>query len=197
MSKKILAGLILGLGFIASANANLLVNGSFESNILAPGGWAYLPSKAVAGWDGSNIELWRSKDGVSAADGFNFVELNAHPAAASFAIYQQFATVAGQNYDLSFFYRARANSDEAFSVSVGDLTATINDHTTSSWSFFSGTFKATSALSTLTFTSLTSGTVGNFLDGVSVTASPVAVPVPMTLGLMALALVGLRLRRRA
>ena len=195
MSKKILAGLALAFGLAASANANLLVNGSFESNILAPGGWTYLPASSVAGWDGSNIELWNAKDGVFAADGVNFAELNAHPAAASFSIYQQFATVAGQSYDLSFFYRARASSAEAFSVSVGDLAASLTDHTTAGWSYFAGTFKATAALSTITFTSLTSGTVGNFLDGVSVTASEV--PVPMTLGLMGLALAGLCLRRRA
>ncbi len=195
MSKKILAGLILGLSITASANANLLVNGSFESNIVSAGGWTYLPASSVAGWDGSNIELWNAYGGVVAADGVNFAELNAHPAAASFSIYQQFATVAGQSYDVSFFYRARASSAEAFSISVGDLAASLTDHTTASWSFFSGSFKATSALSTITFTSLTAGTVGNFLDGVSVTASDV--PVPMTLGLMGLALAALRLRRRA
>ena len=62
-----------------SASANLLVNGSFEDNEVAPNSWQVFNSSGVSGWDGSNIEIWNSYNNIDAADGSNFVELVVPP----------------------------------------------------------------------------------------------------------------------
>lgn len=164
-------GALVGLLFAVSANANLIVNGGFEDNNVAAGNWAYFSSASVNGWDGDNIEIWDNYGGVIAAEGSQYAELNAHPFDGSvFSIYQSFATVVGQTYDVSFLYRARVNSNEQFSFSAGSLAAILNDHVTTGWTQYTGSFVASNALSTITFTTYDTGTLGNFLDNVVVTA---------------------------
>jgi hypothetical protein len=161
-----LAGLLLAL----NAQANLIVNGGFEDNNVAAGNWAYFPSSSVNGWDGDNIEIWDSFGGVVAPEGTQHAELNAHPFDGTvFSIYQSFATVIGQTYDVSFFYSARESNNEQFSFSAGTLAALLNDHVVGSWKQYTGSFVATATTSTITFTSYDNSTVGNFLDDVVVT----------------------------
>ena len=163
-------GVVISL-LCLSANANLIVNGGFEDNDVAAGNWAYFSSAAVNGWDGDNIEIWDSFSGVAAPEGTQHAELNAHPFDGSvFSIYQSFATVIGQTYDVSFFYSARVDANEQFSFSVDTLSAILNDHVVGSWKQYTGSFVASSALSTITFTTFDAGTYGNFLDNVIVTA---------------------------
>lgn len=163
----VLAGLFLAFG----AQANLIVNGGFEDNNVAAGNWAYFPSSSVNGWEGDNIEIWDSFGGVVAPEGTQHAELNAHPFDGTvFSIYQSFATVIGQTYDVSFFYSARSSNSEQFSFSAGTLAALLNDHVVGSWKQYSGSFVATGTTSTITFTSYDNSTVGNFLDDVVVTA---------------------------
>lgn len=165
-----------GLGVMLSllcvgANANLIVNGGFEDNNVVAGNWAYFASANVNGWDGDNIEIWDSFGGVVAPEGTQHAELNAHPFDGGvFSIYQNFATVVGQTYNVSFFYRARVDGNEQFSFNVGPLAAVLNDHVASSWNQYTNSFVANSALTTITFTSSDTGTYGNFLDDVVVTA---------------------------
>lgn len=191
-----IAALVL---FGSTANAaNLIVNGGFEE----PGsvsGWIYTPSANVPGWGGDNIEIWESGfNGVTSFEGGQHAELNAHPNSNPYSIYQEFSTEIGQTYEISFAYRARANNSESFMVGVvnniNDIgtsnvyTATMDDHVTGQWSTFTDTFVATSTQSIIYFKTLTpTGTVGNFLDGVAVTA----VPIPAAAWLFASALVGL------
>lgn len=182
------------------ANANLIVNGGFEDNNVAAGNWAYFSSASVNGWDGDNIEIWDSFGGVVAPEGTQHAELNAHPFDGSvFSIFQNFATVVGQTYDVSFFYSARVNSNEQFSFSAGSLAALLNDHVVGSWKQYTGSFVASSTVSTITFTSYDAGTYGNFLDNVVVTAKAnVVESSPLVMLLIGLAgLVLIRRKNRA
>lgn len=151
------------------AQANLITNGSFEDNSVSKGNWSWFTAAQVNGWEGSNIEIWNNFGGVTAYDGNQFIELNAHGNnQGAWSIYQPFATVVGQRYQLSFVYRARASANEQFKVSVANLLQTINNSDKKNWTMFSGSFIAQSTTSVLTFTSLTNGTIGNFIDNVRV-----------------------------
>lgn len=162
-----------------ASHANLILNGSFEANNLPKNSWTVLNSSKVSGWQGSNIELWHHLYNVQAADGLNHAELNADGGnSGAWSIFQPFATVTGTRYDLSFAYRARASDNEAFRVTVADLNQIVDDHKTNSWSLFKTSFVATDTRTTLRFTSLNNGTVGNFLDDVKVLASPTLQAVP-------------------
>ncbi|SEA95525.1 DUF642 domain-containing protein [Alkalimonas amylolytica] len=182
-----------------SSQASLIVNGDFEGNPINPNSWTWKPSSQVAGWQGSNIEIWNSMNGVQAMVGNHFIELNAHGSnQGAWSIFQSFETLVGQSYELSFYYRARNGSNEQFDVTVADLSQTLNDHTNQGWSFFSSTFVANDTNTTLRFTSHNSGTIGNFLDGVSVIAQQgtAAVSAPATFGVFTAGLLALGLIRR-
>lgn len=173
MLKRVLTSLSLvaGLVLATSANANLVVNGSFEDNAVNYGGWQAFNASQVNGWEGSRIEIWNNLGGVQAQHGSNHIELNADPYnGAIFSIYQNLGTTIGQTYDVSFYYRARQNSNESFSFSVANLALILDQHTTGAWSKFEGSFVAGAGTSLLTFATLNNGTYGNFIDNVVVTA---------------------------
>ncbi len=206
--------LLLGAAFLfsfSSAQANLILNGGFEDSVVGNGNWKWFQSSDVNGWNGSNIEVWNNYGSVTAYEGKQHAELNAHPGNGSeFSIYQTFTTDIGSSYDLSFAYRARANSNEAFRVELVGTSALIDqliqDHIVGSWSSYANSFVANSAQTTLRFTTVTpkSHTVGNFLDAISVNTSKVhTVPelsaslAPVSLALLAgLMLMGFERRRK-
>lgn len=188
--------LVAGLVLAGSAQANLIVNGGFEDNAVANGGWNYFPSSSVNGWEGSNVEIWHNLFGIASSEGQQHAELNAHGSnSGNWSIFQNFATVVGQTYDVSFFYRARENNAEAFNFSVGTLNLLLTDHLVNSWTQFNNSFVATSALTQLRFTSTNTGTYGNLLDDIQVLARA-SVPEASTLMMFMMGMMGLVLARR-
>lgn len=201
---KLIGTICLSIALCSGAQANLISNGSFEDvgsytanpNYGSASTWQIYSS--LPDWNATqNVEIWNNNFIVPAYDGNRVLELNAHPGNAngSFSIFQEFSTVIGQAYELTFAGRKRQqNSDEAFSFSVGDLAGSVYNQSWGSWNEYSYSFIALSSLSTLTFTSLDGGTdtTGNIFDAVNVTA----VPEPEALALLLLGLAGIAATRR-
>lgn len=169
--------LILGLLTSAVASANLITNGGFEETDVGKNKWAWFTSDKVNGWQGSNIEIWDNYNRVTAFEGTQHAELNAHSSNGdAFSIFQTFSTQVGGLYDVSFAYSARSNSNEAFMFNLDSADKTqiwsslIDDHTVGQWSVFRTSFVAKDLETSIRFTSITpySSTVGNFLDDIVV-----------------------------
>ena len=189
------AALFAGLLLAGSAHANLIVNGGFEDNVVANGNWNWFPAASVNGWEGSNVEIWHNLFGIASAEGQQHAELNADGGnVGAWSIFQSFATVVGQSYDVAFSYRARESSD-LFNFAVGSINSNFTNNDTSQWKLFTSSFIASSNLTTLTFTSLNAGTLGNLIDDVKVNARA-SVPESSTLALFAIGLIGLGFVRR-
>lgn len=183
-----------------AAPVDLIVNGSFEDNLMTNGNWSILNS--LTGWSaGANGVELRNNIAGTALDGVNYVELDT---TANSSISQTLSTVAGQWYALSFNYSNRVNTavdTNGLSWSFGStagtaaaLPAVSGDH---SWTTFSTLVQATGSSTVLNFAALgKSDSVGTSLDKVALTT---AVPEPQTYALMLAGLVaiGFVSRRRA
>ena len=176
----ICGALALTLMVCKPAQANLIVNGSFEDTQIKTNSWRWFYASDVEGWNGSNIEIWNSFQKFDAYHGVQLAELNAHPSnGQAFSIFQSFDTQVGATYDVSFAYAARKNTNEAFTFDLFSgkadtlFSTLIDDHLVRQWSLFNTTFTATDTMTTIRFTSVTpyAGTVGNFLDDIKVVES--------------------------
>lgn len=189
--------------FSGTANANLIVNGSFEEPVVTnAGGWALFNPDAVEGWQSDKqIEIW-STYGLTSYDGEQHAELNADRS-GPWSIWQDVETSIGAWYRLSFAAASRTRGGESFSVSLGGAPIVLNQQEVSfepvleetvalqsrQWTVYSYGFKAEQSLTRLTFTSVTpNSTMGNLIDDVSL------VPAPSTLALSLLALFALAFR---
>jgi len=180
------------------ANANLLVNGSFEADAQAAGTWNIYPS--LTGWTGlNNIEL-RNNVAGQASDGVNFVELDTN---SNNSMYQSINTVLGQVYTLSFDYSGRegvaANSNpiKAFwgDEFLAQAKASGVGKSGNNWTTLTFDVIGTGGIVNLKFSAVgTSDSFGGSLDNVILTA----VPEPSTYGMMlaGLALIGFTAGRR-
>ncbi len=191
-----------------SANANLLTNPSFELGgfINEGGSTMVLPvaSTAITGWTISSDQLaWIDSGnpwGLSAQDGTRFLDLTAYPAGAPFGgISQTIATVAGEQYELSFYlgsYTSRWGGPPVeITASAGGASqsfAVTTISTSSTWTPFTMQFTAFAPTTTVSLTG-TAGFQYIGLDNVSVEGlggDPSGVPEPgtyavMTVGLLA------------
>jgi hypothetical protein len=203
----------LATTFASLSNASsLLVNGSFEDTYSTGAGVTALP-----GWTVSSGNIDLGSFGPSTPDGLNAIDLTGSYGGGAGAIYQDFETVAGSSYSLSFYFGANpqwqyadyANDSPIKSMSVlldgvelrlfsKDTTGWAIDYF--GWEQIALTFTATNNSTRLTFQSLNgaNGTVfGPALDGVVVTDATVSeVPVPGTLGLLGIGLAALGFVRR-
>ena len=151
MISGILKSVVLVSGLLISvvASANLITNGGFEETDVGKNKWAWFTADKINGWQGSNIEIWDNYNRVTAFEGTQHAELNAHSANGdAFSIFQTFSTQVGGLYYVSFAYSARSNSNEAFMFNLDSADKTpiwsslIEDHTVGQWSVFRTSFVA-------------------------------------------------------
>ncbi len=215
MKKIITLAALAAVSAGASAASNLIVDGSFEQlTQVGPNSWSLLGQAtltadegasgwkvtSVAGGPGSGLEV-RDNNVGKAQDGDRYIELDG---AENDKITQTIATVAGQSYDISFWFSDRtgvAGSSEGWALSAGAYSAAIpgggfNNSGDNQWQHFIGSFVATGSSTTFSLwgTGKSDG-YGTSIDNISITS---AVPEPASLGLFAagLAVLGLTARRR-
>jgi hypothetical protein len=208
---KIAALAILVTAGAANAATELVVNGSFENNVIAS---AWAPLSSVTGWTSSasgnsafEIQKGATQGGQGgfnpvAANGTQYLELNTDRLTS---VSQAIATTAGGTYALSFAYSGRPDTaggaNSLMNVYWGStlLTPTALVGTTSGvWQTYSQNVTALGSSSLLRFESIgpvSAPTYGSYLDNVSVMA---AVPEPETYAMMllGLGLLGFMARRK-
>jgi hypothetical protein len=203
------AALAAGLTALAPAQANLLINGSFEQ----PAGVAYEivmgRSGRISGWTtvDHGVEWFNASSYGGAANGVMVVDL-ANYIYTGGGIEQSFATQAGRTYELDFSLGTTAGSGRDgtahFDVTVAGTTHGYdirNPLGTLVWTAEHLSFTAQAASTTLRFANGQNPYL-HFadVDGVSVTPTLSAVPEPGSASLSlaalgALALVGRRRQR--
>jgi len=193
--KKIIALAALAALSVAASAADLVQNGSFEADAVAPGTWSIFATPTDWTPIGSGLEI-RDNVAGTAEDGSNFIELDGYQ---NMSITQTLATVVGQTYTFSFWYADRVGTDPStngVSYSIGGLAGTIAGTGSTAWQEFTGSFVATSTSTLLTLGAAgTSDSYGSSIDNVSVIS---AVPEPTTtaLFLAGLGVLGFSARRR-
>lgn len=170
-----------------AANANIIVNGSFEQSSLNPGtSWSVVGggSSAIDGWTtiGGGIDYFGTF--ITASDGTHSIDINNLSAGGGIA--QTFATNAGWIYTVEFDMSANmfggptpkimevsaAGTSEQFEFDYVAAGATAQDPM---WERMTFTFVASGSSSTLEFRGISGGVFGAALDNVVVTG---AVPAP-------------------
>jgi hypothetical protein len=209
---------------VKSAQASGLINGGFE----APGTpsqatntYSFRNESEVLGWETTDsqnkIEIWGTGfNGVSAAEGTQFAELNANSASTLSQVVSGIAS--GLEVGFEFFHRARVGTD-VMNLTITDLGLDNIFGSSDDTSLFTKNYSATTAawvqktnageapIITLgnnlrfAYSAISTGSgnasIGNFLDGVSfgvgvgAVNSPQSVPEPASmLGLLAFGALG-------
>ena len=196
--KATIKSIIIAGGLLASsANASLITNGGFESDVgLSGTQWGVFNS--IDGWytsGGAGIEIQRNTV-TSAQEGNQYVELDSHNAGSNSSMSQDLVGLSvGQVYQLDFWYKARTGStnDNGINVSWGaspDLSPftyafNVDGVAPMDWTLVTGFLTATAADMTLTFSATgKENTLGGFIDNISLASY--SVPEPGSLALLAL-----------
>ncbi|MET9450423.1 DUF7507 domain-containing protein [Streptomyces cinerochromogenes] len=165
-----------------------LVNGSFEQpavtdyEILPDASQTQAP-KRVPGWlttaTDHRIELWRSGfNGVPAAEGAQFAELNANQVAT---LYQDLPTTPGSTLYWRLYHRGRLGQD-TMALDIGAPGSPVEQRRftdgNTAWGYYTGTYTVPAGQTTTRFAfrsvSAAGGNrgIGNFLDGVFFGTAP-------------------------
>ena len=191
---------LAALGLHASANANLVLNGSFEDVSPAPGlqtqangTWSIY--NVIDGWSttaGPGIEV-RNNVAGTASNGSNYVELDS---TGNTTMAQTLLTAIGSYYALTFDYSGRAGVGAASNgievlwnnvvVNLNPITANGIGQSNHVWTGYSFGVYGTGS-DVLSFRSVgTQDSLGGSLDNVSLVSEP-GILATMGLGLIALA----------
>lgn len=181
------------LAAACDGSTTALGNGGFEDPGAPAQDFILLPAASVPPWQTTDvageIELWGDGfDGVPAAEGGSFAELNANSAGT---LYQDVVTTPGQTMHWTLLHRARVGTD-VMQVLIGDAnTADPNGATgwdftsedladdTTAWGTHTGDYvvPAGQTCTRFAFRAVSSGagidSYGNFLDAVAF-----SIPVP-------------------
>jgi len=181
-----------------AADSVTLLDGGFETPVIAAGGNSSLDASLVPPWlttDSANqIEIWGSGfGGVPSAQGAQFVEINANSAGT---LYQDVVTTSGEKMTWTLEHRGRSGTD-TMKVLIGDAT-TADVTSDTGWNYFSpdltdpntawGTHTAEYVVpagqicTRFAFRAVSSAggdqSFGNFLDAVSFSVTVPATPTP-------------------
>lgn len=181
-------------------SSDQLMNGGFETPVVAPDTFTLFPAASVAPWqttDGAGeIEIWGTGFlGVPAGEGNAFAELNANTAGT---LYQDVISTPGSTMSWTLLHRAR-EGDDTMQVLMGDANvADVNgatgwDYTspdltdsTADWGAHGDDYvvPAGQTCTRFAFRAVSTGSgspsVGNFLDAVAFTVTIPAGPDPTT-----------------
>lgn len=195
--KLVLASLALGAA--VPAQANLLVNGGFEADVIATGTYGIF--SMLTGWLGlPDIELQNHVAGTP-VEGNQYIELDS---TRNSGLFQDFASTSGSHYAIRFDYSPRpgvaatSNGIEFLwnGMVLGTLALNGVGNGDTVWSSYDFTGVASGSTSRVEFRAVgTSDSLGGYIDNVSVAA----IPEPMTMSLMffgAAAVMGLARRRK-
>jgi MYXO-CTERM domain-containing protein len=158
--------------------ANLVTDPGFESCTM-------LEQSPPPGWSVTSANI---SCGAPAHSGSFAAEFGG----ASSTLSQSIPTASGDTYDFSFWLRNGTETPNSFTASFGadQVLNLVNSAMFLSYTFEDFTVTATSASTTIAFTGSANGGAWQ-LDDVSVTAITPAVPEPPSLGLFAVAALGL------
>ncbi|MEU9315696.1 hypothetical protein [Streptomyces sp. NPDC048295] len=168
-----------------------LANGSFEQpavtavEILPDASQTQAP-KRVPGWlttaSDHMIELWHSGfNGVPAAEGAQFAELNANQVST---LYQDLPTTPGTKLYWRLYHRGR-QGDDTMALDIGAPGAAVQQRRftdgNTAWGYYTGTYTvpAGQTLTRFAFRSVSAAggnqSIGNFLDGIFFGTAPYVV----------------------
>ncbi|MEZ6163328.1 MAG: choice-of-anchor C family protein [Phycisphaerales bacterium] len=188
-----------------AANANLIVNGSFEESNLNPGG-AWIPmgggDASITGWTtiGAGIDYMGTV--LAASDGTRSIDLNNVSSGGGIA--QTFSTISGWLYTVEFDLSANmygGPTPKVMEVSAAgqsaefefDYVAAGSTAQNPAWERITWTFVGNGSSATLAFEGISGGVYGADIDNVVVTG---VAPTPGSLAAFAaLGLLGARRRR--
>ncbi|MBE2271071.1 MAG: DUF642 domain-containing protein [Anaerolinea sp.] len=164
---------------VYEAACALLDNTGFEESVLQRD-YEIRDAGLVPGWDTSAadnmIEQWRSGfNGVVAYEGNQFAELNANEPSL---FYQDFASTPDSTVTIEFAHRGREGVDQAV-LEMGvpgaaELTQILEMSTgTEGWQGYTATYVIPEGqtITRMQFRAITEGSLGNFIDGISLSCS--------------------------
>ena len=199
-ARKLGLVILVAAASVCAANAdNLVINGSFENPVVsASQGWNIFT--AIEGWQlssGQQIEIQRGVNGWLPAAGNQWIELDSdfdgpggalNGEAASSSIFQDFDTVPGNDYELTFAFSARPGvADNQLQISwdgqpIDLLQANGVSLKNTDWQYHTYLLSAGSTSTRLEFADMSKpDSLGTFLDDVSLVNVSRCIPEPATL----------------